>query len=109
MGDFLQDLNSATNKISMNKLKKTNGLDNFIYGSHAVKSVLINQKARAKKLLIARKQDSDQFIALAKDAAVPYEMVSRDVLESKFDVGSDSQGLVLLCAPFEYSDLDQFL
>lgn len=82
---------------------------NIVYGLHAVKAVLTFQPGRAKKLFIARSADVEAIKALAHSQRVAYEQVERHVLERRFSVGSDAQGLVLQCASFPYVELNDAL
>src|SRR5580704_8695930 len=81
----------------------------FIYGMHTVLAALRFQPERAKKLFLARKNDIDQILKLAKELGIQIEQVERSWLEHKFLVGSEAQGIVLLCSNFAYSDLDLIL
>lgn len=81
----------------------------FVYGYHTVSAILKFQPERAKKLLLARKTDLEPLINLAKAARIEIEYVDRSFLEQRFLVGSDAQGIVLLCSPFMYADLDSML
>jgi 23S rRNA (guanosine2251-2'-O)-methyltransferase len=83
--------------------------DNFVYGFHAVEAILRYSPHRAKKLLIARKLDLDELLALAAKANVSVEYIDRAHLENRFALGSESQGLVMLVAPFVYAPLDEIL
>lgn len=79
----------------------------FVYGRHTVMAVLRHQPERAKKLLIARASRADEIKNLARSVGVICEEIDRQKLETHFSVGSDAQGLVLLCEPFAYVDLDR--
>lgn len=89
--------------------KKKSPRENFVYGFHAVIAVLRYQPERCKKLLIARKNDVDELFALCKDNGIPYEIIDRTALEKRFDVGSDAQGIVLICSTFSYAALEDLL
>lgn len=89
-----------------NRLAKA---EHFIYGLHAVEAVLRYSPHRAKKLILARKQDSEALVRLAHDAHIACEHMERGALENRFDVGSDAQGIVLLVAPFAYMPLEDLL
>lgn len=80
----------------------------FIYGMHTVLATLRFQPERAKKLYVARKSDLEPIIGLAKNV-VPIEYLDRNALEHRFKVGSDAQGIVLLCSPFVYDELEPML
>ncbi len=82
---------------------------NFIYGLHAVMAVLEHQPERAKKLFIARAEDATAIKSLAHRAGIPHEQIDRQNLEKRFKVGSEAQGLVLLCSAFPYVDLNDAL
>lgn len=88
---------------------KTNGSDNFVYGLHTVTSVLRHTPARAKKLFVARTNNFSDLENLCRQNGVPYEIVDRWYLEKKFNVSSDAQGVVLMCSPFFYCDVDELL
>lgn len=83
--------------------------EHFIYGLHAVEAVLRYSPHRAKKLILARKQDSESLMRLAHKAHIACEIRDRGALESQFDVGSDAQGIVLMVAPFDYMPLEDLL
>lgn len=89
--------------------KKPPKAESFIYGVHAVEAVLRYSPHRAKKLLLARKHDSEGLERLAQDARIGCEYMERGALEKRFDVGSDAQGIVLLVAPFAYMPLEDLL
>lgn len=81
----------------------------FVYGMHTVMAVLTYQPYRAKKLFITRKQDSDALISLAIQNHIDFEQVERNELEHRFLVSSDAQGVVLVCAGFDYVSLESIL
>lgn len=81
----------------------------FTYGYHTTLAVLRFQPERAKKLFLARKNDLEPLVKLAKEARVEMEFVERSWLEHRFDISSDAQGIVLLCTPFSYSELEPLL
>ncbi|HXW60072.1 MAG TPA: RNA methyltransferase [Myxococcota bacterium] len=83
--------------------------ENFIYGFHAVEAVLRYSPHRAKKLVVARKQDAPALLSLAQSAGVAFEHMERDLLEKRFKVGSLAQGVVLLVSPFTYTPLEELL
>ncbi len=90
-------------------MKSEANAGNFVYGYHSVTAVLRHQPARAKKLFIARKEEVTDVKRLADAYRIPYEQVDRVYLEKRFAVGSDAQGLVLLCSAFSYVELDDTL
>ena len=80
--------------------------ESFVYGHHTVLAVVRHQPTRAKKLFIARAENAIEAKRLAEGRGIACEQVDRGYLEKRFLVGSDAQGLVLLCSPFSYVDLD---
>jgi 23S rRNA (guanosine2251-2'-O)-methyltransferase len=88
--------------------QKTTLSNDFIYGFHTISAVLKYQPERGKKLFIARK-DSLALKELAIKAQVPCELVDRSWLAKKFNVGTEAQGVVLLCSPFSYMELDELI
>lgn len=82
---------------------------NFIYGTHTVKAVLSYQPKRAQRLFIARNQALEELISLSKAINIPYEIIDRSLLEQKFKVNREAQGVVLLCKPFIYTPLTDLL
>ena len=82
--------------------------DDFIYGFHAIDQLLRYDAHRARKLFIARK-DHQEIEQRARSLGVSCEYVERDFLERRFRVGSEAQGLVLMCAPFSYTPLEDLL
>src|SRR6185503_14760296 len=89
--------------------RKKTPRESFVYGVHAVEAIVRHSPHRAKKLLLARKHDIDELSALAAHARINVEQVDRAYLEKRFALGSDSQGVVLLTAPFSYADLNEIL
>lgn len=83
--------------------------DDFIYGFHAVDQLLRYGAHRARKLFIARSKDHQGIEEKALAQGISCEYVERDYLEKRFRVGSEAQGLVLICAPFAYTPLDDLL
>lgn len=83
--------------------------ENFVYGVHAVIAVLRYSPHRARKLFIARKKDNEELVALARKAGVACESVERGWLEQRFSLGSDAQGLLLLCSAYVYSTLEEII
>jgi 23S rRNA (guanosine2251-2'-O)-methyltransferase len=86
---------------------KPGNIPHFVYGLHTVRAVLEHQPTRGKKLFAARSADVEELKRLASLARIPVEQVDRALLEKRFLVGSDAQGVVLLVAPFPYVDLDE--
>ncbi len=91
------------------KIKTPSPKNNTIYGMHAVSAVLKYSPHRGRKLFIARKDDADEILALAKKAGISTELMNRHDLERRFNVGSDAQGLVLECSNFHYASLEELL
>src|SRR5437879_5667125 len=83
--------------------------DDFIYGFHAIDQLIRYAPHRARKLFIARSKDHKEIEEKALAAAISCEYVERDFLERRFHVGSEAQGLVLSCAPFSYTPLEELL
>lgn len=83
--------------------------ENFVYGMHTVAAILKHTPERAKKLILARKSDVNELEALVRKHRVPSEFWDRAKLENTFGVGSDAQGVVLLCTPFSYCDVDELI
>lgn len=81
--------------------------DNFIYGYHAIEQLLRYAPHRARKLFIARLKNQRAIEDLATASGVVCEYVERDYLERRFNVGSEAQGLVLSCANFIYTPLEE--
>lgn len=90
-------------------MKSDSSSASFVYGLHTVTAVLRHQPQRAKKLFIARAQDAHDVKRLAESIGVVCEQVDRNYLEKRFPVGSDAQGVVLVCQPFSYVELDEQL
>ncbi|MCA9508437.1 MAG: RNA methyltransferase [Myxococcales bacterium] len=82
---------------------------NFIYGVHAVSAVLKYSPHRAYKLILARKKNEDELLTLARVANVSCDFIDRNALENRYRVGSDAQGVVLECAPFSYTPLEEII
>lgn len=89
-------------------MSKNQSQSYFAYGVHTTTAILKYQPERAKKLYLARKSELD-IVNLAKQARVDIEYVERSWLEQRFDVGSDAQGVVLLCGQFPYLELESLL
>lgn len=90
-------------------MKQFKDKQSFVYGLHTVMATITYQAERCKKLFIARKEDSKDLQILCHKQGVSFEIVERNYLERSFGVGSDAQGLVLLCSPFPYASLEQLL
>lgn len=84
-----------------------NNKSDCIYGLHTVTAVITHQPERCKKLFIARKSDVATLENLCRARGIPYELIDRNLLERKFGVSSDAQGVVLQCSAFHYADLDE--
>ncbi len=91
------------------KVKPKDFKQYFVYGMHTVTAVLKYQPFRAKKLFVARKKDAQDLIFLAKQNGVDCEELERHVLEHRFSVESDAQGIVLVCSSFDYLGLEDVL
>jgi len=83
--------------------------DDFIYGFHAIDQLLRYAPHRARKLYRARTKDHQEIEERARACGISCEYVERDFLEKRFRVGSEAQGLVLACAPFAYTPLEDLL
>lgn len=83
--------------------------DDFIYGFHAIDQLLRYAPHRARKLFIARSKDTKEIEERARANSIQCENVERDFIEKRFRVGSEAQGLVLSCAPFAYTPLEDLL
>jgi 23S rRNA (guanosine2251-2'-O)-methyltransferase len=81
----------------------------FLYGTHAVKAVLRYQPYRAKKLLIARTKEAGELISLGERNQVAVEQLERGVLEHRFGLGADAQGVILQASPFPFVTMNDFL
>ena len=89
--------------------KASSSHDDFIYGFHAIDQLLRYSAHRARKLFIARSKDHQEIERNALAQGVSVEYVEREFLEKRFRVGSEAQGLVLMCAPFSYASLEDLL
>jgi 23S rRNA (guanosine2251-2'-O)-methyltransferase len=93
----------------MKKMSQKAHANNFIYGFHTVAATIKFQPERCKKLYIARKDDSSWLKKLGDEYGVSSELVERDLLQKKFNIGSDAQGVVLECSPFLYTDDEELI
>jgi len=86
----------------------------YIYGFHAVKSLLDANPSRAISLFVAKERvDSkmQNLLELAENLRLPIELISRDEL-AKLVSSDRHQGIVALCHPmkqFTENDLPNFL
>ena len=85
------------------------GKNDILYGLHTVMAVLSHEPHRCKKLFIARREGERSLIELAEKKQLSYELLDREGLNKRFGLGSECQGVALLCSPYSYCKLEDLL
>jgi 23S rRNA (guanosine2251-2'-O)-methyltransferase len=83
-----------------------------IYGLMPVLETLRANSRRIEKIFVAdgaREHRVTEIIDLARASAIPYQKVSRAVLERHVDQGANHQGVVAVVAAAAYTDCDELL
>lgn len=86
------------------KFTKKSRTADYLFGHHAIVSVLQYDSTRASKLLVQKGLRDQTAVRLAQDVGVPVDIVEKAYLNQKHTDGAH-QGLLLECKPFAYTDL----
>ncbi len=79
-----------------------------VYGINSIKALLQQQKGRLRKIIIASGRGGssiEEIIELSGQKVIPVEFNQRKYLDELAGT-SDHQGVIGLCRPFVYADLD---
>lgn len=80
----------------------------LVYGLNPVRELLLASPGEVRRLLVCRRRGVEELRALAARAGIPVEQAERGRL-SRLAGTEAHQGVVALCRPFRYAELEEIV
>jgi 23S rRNA (guanosine2251-2'-O)-methyltransferase len=92
--------------------ERRNGRTGLVYGLNPVLETLRSNSRRIEKVFVAegvREHRVTEIVELARRAGIPFQKLSREIIERYVEPGANHQGVIAIAAAADYADADQLL